>query len=512
MKKKILTLAFVFCLVFLTALTASAMSVDKLVTNGGDYGFEFEIKENGISVSGKVQNEEIYHLIISTDENYIVNITPDVKFTTTVKFPSVDLTRVNLGIFLGKDLTSSFTGVFFGEDIVLENVDGKWSFKIDDEVYQSNANWLSGYVVTSDYLNKKQPDTVKMVTASVINKLETDYEKARAIHRWIASNVFYDKDYALHAKTKTALTAEEVLTDRVTVCEGYANLAVAMLNSAGIPAMGVKGYALGVDTYSSWDEAVNIRKANHMWVEAFIDGKWIIMDPTWDSKNMYYNGKKEINIPVAYRYFDITPELLAIDYKIMDRPNLFGEMGISDWAMEEALSAYDKKLVIDGVRTTMKDKITREEFCDLIVNLLTQKLGKSTDTILEERELQLNYEFFRDRVDYNILVANALGIVNGKENNMFDASGLITRQEAAVMLQRTARVLGAETPNSEKITFADADTFPSWSADAIDFVSASVSSEGTRIMGGVEDNKFAPTGFYTKEQSVLTVYRLFNTY
>jgi len=32
-------------------------------------------------------------------------------------------------------------------------------------------------------------------------------------------------------------------------------------------------------------------KTNHAWNEAFVDGKWIILDTTWDSFNYYENRK-----------------------------------------------------------------------------------------------------------------------------------------------------------------------------------------------------------------------------
>lgn len=512
MKKIFSTVVLVLVLVSVLTVVSSAAKLTQLKTTGDEYGFNLNIDGNKMTVSGCVYNEKIYYLALSTNENYIINITPDVSFTTTVELPQNDTKKLDVGIYLGTKLSSPFTGLFFDGDIVLEKIDGKWYFIVNDSIYNNNANWLSGWIEASAHLDRKQPNAVKVLTANVVSEANSNYAKAEAIHQWIANNIYYDKDYALNTKTSTALTPEEVLTSKVTVCEGYANLAVSMLNSAGIPAVTVKGYSLGAGEPTQWSEVAKNADPNHMWVEAYIDGKWIIMDPTWDSKNMYNKGKKEKTLPVAYRYFDMTPEMLASKHKITDRPNVFGEMGVSSWAYNEAVAAYSNHLITPDILGTMKNKITREEFCDLVVNLLCVKYNKTTETILEEKGLQLNYDFFKDTYDYNILAANALGIVNGKENNMFDPNGYITRQEAAVMLQRTAKVMGVTKPNDKAFTFSDASIFPSWSADAIAFVSASVSAQGTRVMGGVENNRFDPKGYYTKEQSVLTVYRLFNAY
>ncbi len=514
MKKKIFKVLLVLCLMLVVTVTASAKRVTELVTSGGDTGFSLKITEQGINISGKIQHEDMNYLLIITDANYATSISPDVGFSTTIKLPSEKTERTTLGLYVGPKLTADFYTVFSveREDIVLEKADGKWYFVVNDEIYDNNSQWMSGWIEVNSQLKKSQPDAVKLVTASVTEGLTDNYEKAEAIHRWIADNVYYDKDYALDQKATTSLTPIEVLTSRVSVCEGFANLAHSMLNAAGIPAITVKGYSLGADAPVFWYQVNDSNVANHMWVEAYIDGKWITMDPTWDCKNMFYNGKKEKNLPVAYRYFDIQPYMLAATHKVLDRPNVFGKSGASSWAIDEVIAAYSNGLVTNELLTTLKNRISREEFCNLVMNFITIKTGKTIEAVLKEKNLVLNYEFFIDTTEYNTLAANALGIVNGKGDGIFDPLGDITRQEAAVMLQRTAKVLGVTEPNDTKISFADAKTFPSWSASAIDFVSASVSRQGTRVMGGVENNKFDPKGFYTKEQSVLTVYRLFSTY
>lgn len=512
MKKKFLSAVFVLALAVMLALTASAAKFTELSTNGDSYGFKFSVKDNALNISGKIQNEKIFYIAVSTNENYIINVSPDVGFSSSIKLPETGTNKLDVGIYLGEKLSSTFTGLFFDGDIVLEKLEGKWYFVVDDGVYKNNTDWMSGWIDAASVLDTKQPSAVKMVVSSIVSGVQGNYAKAEAIHHWVADNIYYDKDYALNTKTSTSLTPVEVLTSRVSVCEGYANLTVSMLNAAGIPAVTVRGYSLGVGEPTFWSKVQDNAEANHMWVEAYVDGKWIILDPTWDSKNMYYKGKKSKEIAVAYRYFDISPEMLSAKHKILSRPNVFGKSGVSAWALDEVQAAYSNNLIVPGIFTTMKEKITREEFCDLVVNLLMVKFGKTMEQILEERNLKLDYDFFKDTYDYNTLAANALGIVNGKENNMFDPNGFITRQEAATMLQRTAKVMGATKANDSKVTFADANIFPSWSAEAIDFVSASLSRSGKRVMGGVENNKFDPKGYYTKEQSVLTVYRLFDTY
>lgn len=520
MKKKILSFVF-FVLIAATVLSVLAFAGDnkRLVTNNGEFYFDFELKSDGIQVSGVIEREDIQCIIIrvynpenkSAEQNYYFPVSPEAKTTAVIKYPTVETGVTNIELYLSTDLKEGIS-VFTKSDISIQKLGDTWLFVTPDVVYKHNESWRAGWISMKDAIAKDIPSPVTMLTSNILQGIDTDYEKARAINEWVANNIYYDKDYVLKNKTYTAITPTEVLTDRVSVCEGYANLTVAMLNSASIPAVVVNGYALGVDSSATWSEVKDYYSANHAWVEAYVDGRWIIMDPTWDSKNISHLGKKTTKTPVAYRYFDATLEMFSADHKIYGRPNTFDVSAVSEWAKAEVFPAYDLGLITKDAKTLIKNNITRKEFCDLVVNLVTVKLGMTTDDILKKRQLEINYEFFKDTSDYNILVANALGIVYGKENNLFDPMGLITREEAAVMLMRTAGVLGTTKPNSEKLEFADEAEFANWSRDAIAFVSASLNSEGRRVMGGVEGNKFNPKGYYTKEQSVLTIYRLFKTY
>lgn len=101
--------------------------------------------------------------------------------------------------------------------------------------------------------------------------------------------------------------------------------------------------------------------------------------------------------------------------------------------------------------------------------------------------------------------------MGGKGNGLFDSEDSITRQEAAVMLQRTAKVLGFTLETSEKVEFADSSEFESWAVDGIAFVSSAVDVEnGTKVMGGTGNNMFSPDDTYTRQQAFITVKRLFN--
>lgn len=53
-------------------------------------------------------------------------------------------------------------------------------------------------------------------------------------------------------------------------------------------------------------------------------------------------------------------------------------------------------------------------------------------------------------------------------------------------------------------TFADNGSISSWASDSVGRMQA------TGIMGGVGDNTFSPSTDYTREQSIITIMRLFD--
>ena len=475
---------------------------------------KLDIEGTALKFSGMVMNPEIKYLyVLFGNEKSLIEVIHGSRFNVKYDLSDIKYTSLEFEVYTGRSKTSEFISAFYGRDIVLEKRNGEWGIVIDRNVYESNKKIMAGWVDEKSSLEIHVSERVERAAKLATADLESDYDKARAIHGYVADLLHYDLDYANHKSPSTYVAAEEVFDKKIAVCEGYTNLTIALLRSIGIPAIFVEGYALGIDSVNyDWDK-IDFTSSNHSWVEAYVDGRWVVMDPTWDSKNTYENGKKVEIKSDFYRFFDMSDEMLASNHLIISRPNVFGQKGISDWALPEAKEAYRYGLITSDCVVAMPDAITRLEFCDLVMNMLSVKLGKSVEKILADKNLTINDKAFVDTDYYNILAANALGIVNGKEEGKFDPEGTIKRQEAAAMLQRSAvNVLGVEKPNSTPITFTDEETFASWGRDAISFVSASADKNGRKVMGGKEAGKFAPNDLYTKEQSVLTILRLYTAY
>lgn len=146
----------------------------------------------------------------------------------------------------------------------------------------------------------------------------TDSEKLWAIYEWVAENVYYDRD-SFQSGSSGVTEPEDILDMKPMrcVCEGYANLFRDLCRAAGIPCKVVHGYALGVGAESYWTEAIlNGNESNHAWNEAYVGGKWRILDVTWDSQNTYENGAEKY-APMQDVYFDSSLRNFSKDHKLV---------------------------------------------------------------------------------------------------------------------------------------------------------------------------------------------------
>ena len=165
----------------------------------------------------------------------------------------------------------------------------------------------------------------------------------------------------------------------------------------------------------------------------------------------------------------------------------------SSWAQAQVNEAISAGLVPGALQSSYTTPATRSEFCALAAELYETVL----DTEITERAT------FTDTTDVNVEKMAGLGVVNGVGNGQFNPSGQITRQEAAALLSRLAQVMGHPL-SGQSPDYADAAEISAWAAEAVGQMQAA------GIMNGIEGNRFAPRDPYTREQSIMTVLRLYN--
>lgn len=109
----------------------------------------------------------------------------------------------------------------------------------------------------------------------------TGFDQARVIHDWIAMNIAYD--CAACAGTAPTVTDPMAVIQRgASVCQGYSNVFQLMCNRAGLDCVVVSGYARGVG-YDPFRDSDPPYDSNHAWNAVHIDGRWYLVDCTWDA-------------------------------------------------------------------------------------------------------------------------------------------------------------------------------------------------------------------------------------
>ncbi len=165
----------------------------------------------------------------------------------------------------------------------------------------------------------------------------------------------------------------------------------------------------------------------------------------------------------------------------------------SEWASTDVQAAISEGLVPAYLQYKYTQPMTRGEFCALAVSLYEKVKGT---------EITQRSTFSDTCLDYVEKAAGA-GIVNGVGGGKFAPENPLTREQAAAMLVRLASAvdqpLNASTPETE---FSDLSAVSSWALEAVGQVQAN------GIMNGV-GGAFQPKGNYTKEQSIVTILRLY---
>jgi len=176
------------------------------------------------------------------------------------------------------------------------------------------------YLLPSSEIQSDEKEIIDLAN-SIISGISGDRAKAKAINDWVAKNIYYDWD-RYNSRTVADNSSTEALQSKRAVCEGFSNLTAALLRAAGIPAKHVKGYAIlpGQNTDIFFD--LNSRQDNHSWNEAFVGGKWIIIDATWNTYNKFENGKFQSG-NTRDTYFDISLKDISQSHKYRDYDDFY---------------------------------------------------------------------------------------------------------------------------------------------------------------------------------------------
>ena len=283
-----------------------------------------------ITVKGNTESANTYAWFQLRDSagnrvvSEIFSIGRDGRYSSEISLAGTGISTGNENyeaiLLMAPERYTTYRGAHWG--IILEETTAGLQFKrsliYQDNVdaYQENNAVVSGDL-NMDHLKANEAAIVKELALEITNGISGDYNKVKAVNDWVAVNVYYDYD-GVRTGNRMKVDTMSVIDNRIAVCQGYAELTTSLLRSLGIPTRIVAGYALGITSGNrGWDE-VNYTTANHAWNEAFVDGRWVIFDPTWNSGNRFEYGEKIKGAP-RLTYFDQSLEAFSNTHRVANR-------------------------------------------------------------------------------------------------------------------------------------------------------------------------------------------------
>jgi 2',3'-cyclic-nucleotide 2'-phosphodiesterase/3'-nucleotidase/5'-nucleotidase len=176
----------------------------------------------------------------------------------------------------------------------------------------------------------------------------------------------------------------------------------------------------------------------------------------------------------------------------------FADLGSVNWA-EEAIVALNKKNVISGMgdgKFCPQESVTREQMVKMI--LLASGFSAT--------EVDSGFEDVMPGAWYAPYVGNAVkqGIVAGIDSTHFGVGQNITRQDAAVMINRAMKIINKTKSNVRSyIDFADKAEIADYAEEAIKNLYV------TGVINGKENHTFAPKATCTRAEAAKMIYDAF---
>lgn len=488
------------CIRFLMVFGAPTVS-----TWTEESSFTAAIEGDQIVISVEYEREQPYVLIKMNDVEVAREKATRIKLDLPSSSPAA------IAVYCGEEIRGSFTSVT--KFWVTRSGDG-WEIFSSNIVEEKNLEQLGTW--TDDALGSVAPE-IQTLSDQIVAGAATDYEKAWKIYHWVCENIYYDTDRTTGDRVGQ-VNALDVLQSGKGKCGGYQEVFQELCHAQGIPCINVYGYSGDTEELEKLAQdkrAYLVPKFwNHGWNEVYADGRWFIVDCTNGSGLEVSNGGKVESFNTN-EYFDSSVPFFSLRRLALSREGSECEApawvqngssesqpdfsGISSWAKADAEKAVAYGFVPEELLESGTKAITRQEFCGLVMGMLEKRLGATSSELTSG----LPAVSFTDTVDPDVLAAGMLGIVNGYGDGTFGPQNSITRQEAAAILNRTASVMGITAGSSDISAFTDCVGLGDWAKEAIS------GCKGLGVMNGTSSTTFSPYGSYSREQSIVTMVRLY---
>ena len=172
----------------------------------------------------------------------------------------------------------------------------------------------------------------------------------------------------------------------------------------------------------------------------------------------------------------------------------FMDLGGYDWA-KESINKLVENYIVNGISNQEFRpgvSVTREEFVKMITAGLRLTGAEAVVTFADVSDNDWFYSY--------VAAAQRAGIVYGDDNNNFGVGNNITRQEAAVMIQRAMEYAEWSPELGETVSFTDSDEVSAYAKGAV----SKLARAG--IISGMADGSFRPQASITRAEAAKMLY------
>lgn len=147
------------------------------------------------------------------------------------------------------------------------------------------------------------PQRIKDLAASLVVGADSDYDKAKAIEKFVAENFAYNLDVRSTPRNRDFV--DYFLFDlQEGYCSYFASAMTILARCAGLPARYVEGYMLPPDPVKDrYDAYVVTNMQAHAWTEVYFEGYgWLPFEATPPFRSAYYTADLHENVNLSPYY------------------------------------------------------------------------------------------------------------------------------------------------------------------------------------------------------------------
>ncbi|MDO4799806.1 MAG: stalk domain-containing protein [Bacillota bacterium] len=306
-----------------------------------DNYFEFRIEGNQIHVEGKLAYDDYQEVWVNFYVPKDPNVLPgekdwvrtetrlgeaklgaDRKFKMSGPIPDSRYVQVigwgirNEDRYPGDGESSRDWASLHEWQVTIEKKGNEYVFR-PPHAYETNRAKMKQLKDPSQYLSLQHLSSVERerltkIAAELSQGAKSDYEKLLRIHDWLTENFYYNREFHEKKTGQDYHMPIEVLDNQIARCYGYSIVFSDLARLMNIPCIKAIGY-LNHDPLRPLFE--KDPSTLHSWNVAYVDGRWIQIDVTYDNHHEFWEGKTTRMKP-EHTYFDVELYFLSYDHVI----------------------------------------------------------------------------------------------------------------------------------------------------------------------------------------------------